>query len=230
MTKSDFVNKIYTAAKAAGLSDAAARVMASQGALESGWGQSAPGNNLFGVKAGKGWTRDTQELTTTEGSGKSAVKIKDTFRKYPTVDAAIADRVEFMKTHFPAFNSAPDVGSALDALQNGTYGKYYTGSRVDYESAINSINTNYLGGTPVPPADIPSVESDLSTSTGVSRAQEALKRAGFDPGPIDGDKGPQTTSAIKSFQKANGLTPDGIIGPRTSAKLQEVSGAATGTF
>lgn len=81
----------------------------------------------------------------------------------------------------------------------------------------------------VPPENIPSVGTDLST-TAVEGQQRALAKAGFDPGPIDGNAGPRTTSAIKAFQQANGLTPDGVIGPRTSAKLAEVGGAAPETF
>jgi len=45
--------------------------------------------------------------------------------------------------------------------------------------------------------------------------QTALKNAGFYDGKIDGVKGNQTNSAIKAFQKANGLRADGVVGPRT---------------
>ena len=32
---------------------------------------------------------------------------------------------------------------------------------------------------------------------------------GFDPGGVDGRMGPKTVAAIKAFQKARGLVPDG---------------------
>ena len=32
---------------------------------------------------------------------------------------------------------------------------------------------------------------------------------------IDGSFGPKTDTAVKSFQKANGLTVDGSVGPKT---------------
>lgn len=38
----------------------------------------------------------------------------------------------------------------------------------------------------------------------------------------DGDFGPQTKAAVIAFQKANGLTPDGIVGRATTAKLNQV--------
>lgn len=49
--------------------------------------------------------------------------------------------------------------------------------------------------------------------------QEALKRRGYDPGPIDGIRGRRTIRAIKIFQKDNNLIVDGLVGPKTSAIL-----------
>ncbi|MFN3576274.1 MAG: lytic murein transglycosylase [Tabrizicola sp.] len=39
--------------------------------------------------------------------------------------------------------------------------------------------------------------------------QDRLGRAGFDPGGVDGRMGPKTVAAVKAFQKAKGLVPDG---------------------
>lgn len=49
--------------------------------------------------------------------------------------------------------------------------------------------------------------------------QIALAAAGFDPGPADGVRGRRTTLAITAFQKANGLTPDGVAGEATARAL-----------
>jgi len=53
------------------------------------------------------------------------------------------------------------------------------------------------------------------------RIQRALKDAGFYKGPIDGNIGPQTKEAVKAFQRANELEPDGIVGKRTWEKLNK---------
>lgn len=45
--------------------------------------------------------------------------------------------------------------------------------------------------------------------------QKALKNAGFYNGEMDGKVGPDTREAVRSFQRENGLTPDGIIGKTT---------------
>jgi len=49
----------------------------------------------------------------------------------------------------------------------------------------------------------------------VTEVQKALIRAGFNPGPADGQAGKKTRSAIKKFQKKHHLTADGIIGEKT---------------
>lgn len=54
----------------------------------------------------------------------------------------------------------------------------------------------------------------------VATLQRALWRAGYRPGRVDGIFGSQTLRAVKAFQRSNGLTPDGIVGSRTWAKLR----------
>ncbi|MCM8776234.1 MAG: peptidoglycan-binding protein [Candidatus Omnitrophica bacterium] len=54
----------------------------------------------------------------------------------------------------------------------------------------------------------------------VEKIQTALKRAGCNPGPIDGFFGSRTASAVEQFQKTHGLEVDGIVGPNTWRKLK----------
>jgi len=61
---------------------------------------------------------------------------------------------------------------------------------------------------------------DFSKAT-PKQIQAALKNAGFYNGTIDGKVGKVTKDAIKEFQKANGLNPDGVIGKQTWAKLSQ---------
>lgn len=49
--------------------------------------------------------------------------------------------------------------------------------------------------------------------------QRRLKTLGYNPGPIDGIPGRLTQSAIRAFQTAHKLDPDGIVGAKTLAAL-----------
>lgn len=67
-----------------------------------------------------------------------------------------------------------------------------------------------------------SLGTDYSTGAqgaDVMKIQHALELAGFSPGPIDGKFGPQTKTAVMSFQSAQGITIDGIVGPITWERL-----------
>lgn len=52
------------------------------------------------------------------------------------------------------------------------------------------------------------------------KIQQALKNAGYYRGKLDGKIGPETRSAVKAFQKDNGLEADGVVGRQTWSKLK----------
>jgi hypothetical protein len=58
----------------------------------------------------------------------------------------------------------------------------------------------------------------------VTWIQSSLAKLGYNPGPIDGIMGPKTSWAIKEFQKAHNLQPDGIVDPLTTAALEQALG------
>ena len=63
MTVTQFVNWIYPQAKLVGDIDPV--FTTAQAALESGWGKSAIGNNLFGITKGSSWKGPVKLVTTT---------------------------------------------------------------------------------------------------------------------------------------------------------------------
>jgi len=73
------------------------------------------------------------------------------------------------------------------------------------------------------------VRSDINSAEALSKygsrgdevrqIQTKLKRWGYYYGNIDGIYGSQTLSAVKWFQSKNGLTVDGIAGPKTLAAM-----------
>lgn len=62
----------------------------------------------------------------------------------------------------------------------------------------------------------------------IRQIQNLLDYLGYEPGAIDGADGPNTRNAVIAFQKAEGLTADGIAGSNTQAKL--LKAVAQGRF
>ena len=63
--------------------------------------------------------------------------------------------------------------------------------------------------------------SQITKSTEILNVQRRLSELGFYTGEIDGINGTRTKIAIKNFQSKAGLTPDGIIGPKTLSALEK---------
>lgn len=70
-------------------------------------------------------------------------------------------------------------------------------------------------------AAAPTVKKATTWSKWTRLIQGMLYYCGFDPKGIDGSFGSNTVTAVKAFQKANGLVADGMVGPATFAKLFE---------
>jgi len=95
----------------------------------------------------------------------------------------------------------------------------------DYEPLVDLENITEDDDTPREELEEPS-EEDIEIAfkslpaTGLwETRQRLLLEAGFNPGPIDGKPGRQTTAAIRDFQRSRGLVVDGIWGPRTEAAI-----------
>lgn len=68
-----------------------------------------------------------------------------------------------------------------------------------------------------------------SRGSEVTKIQTRLKSWGYYNGSVDGIYGRITMNAVMHFQANNGLTPDGICGPKTLAKIGISASAATNT-
>jgi peptidoglycan hydrolase FlgJ len=111
-----------TAAAATGIP---ARFMLGQAALESGWGRKeiraadgTPTFNLFGIKAGRGWTGKTVDVLTTEYVGGVARKVVQTFRAYSSYAEAFADWGKLI-TRSPRYANAVAAGEDATGFARG---------------------------------------------------------------------------------------------------------------
>ncbi|MCL2675441.1 MAG: spore cortex-lytic enzyme [Firmicutes bacterium] len=67
------------------------------------------------------------------------------------------------------------------------------------------------------------------TTANIKAVQTRLKTLGYYTATADGIWGPKTLAAVKSFQKAKGLTADGVVGPKTEQALGITLSSSTST-
>ena len=139
-----------TAERVAQESGIPASFMLGQAGHETGWGKSeirhkdgSNSFNLFGIKAGKGWTGKVAEITTTEYINGKAQKVTAKFRAYDSYEESFRDYARLIKES-PRYEKAESVaqsGSAMayaSALQKAGYATDPEYAR-KLSGAINSV-------------------------------------------------------------------------------------------
>ncbi len=106
-----------------------------------------------------------------------------------------------------------DKGLAADGVAgNGTIKALFgqeAAKPAGEEKGMNGIGT--LGDI----GDAPATSELGDSGTKVKKLQQALKLKGFYSGPVDGDFGEATETAVKSFQKSKSMSQDGVAGKTT---------------
>ncbi len=128
----DFINGVWEFAKqAAEKIGVHPGVMVAQAALETGWGkhiiktnQGESSNNLFNIKAHRDWQGDSTSKTTLEYEQGVAVKRKEPFRVYDSLQQSFDDFVSFLKSN-PRYQQALEVAHKpaefIDAISEAGY-------------------------------------------------------------------------------------------------------------
>jgi peptidoglycan hydrolase-like protein with peptidoglycan-binding domain len=80
-----------------------------------------------------------------------------------------------------------------------------------------------LAAAPQAAASSQPVLKQGSKNASVKSLQQKLNQLGFNCGAVDGSFGPKTAAAVKAFQRAAGLVADGVVGPKTWAKINSGS-------
>lgn len=119
------------AASASAATGIPAPFMLAQAALETGWGKreivgadGTASHNLFGIKAGAGWTGATVDVRTTEYIGGRPQKMVQRFRAYASEAESFADYARLIK-HSPRYAGvvaqAGDAQGFAQGLQKAGY-------------------------------------------------------------------------------------------------------------
>ena len=135
----DFVDKLMPyALKAVEESGMNPLVLVSQAALETGWGEHVPqGNNYYGIKAGSGWSGETEDFGTHEYVNGEKVNLSDTFRAYPSLLESMQDYVSLIQGQERYAKAAPlswDPERYFDEIQKAGYA-----TDPEYASKLKSI-------------------------------------------------------------------------------------------
>lgn len=158
MRVSEFVKWIYPQAKKMGEIDPI--FVTAQAALESGWGKSAIGNNLFGITKGSSWQGAVQLVNTTEyfttpnvtfkapekvmsvtkiGEKRYKYAVKRLFRDYDSVADCLTDHLLILKKpgYADAWPYRKDARQYVRRIVDGIGSKYATSP--DYVQTMDKV-------------------------------------------------------------------------------------------
>jgi flagellar protein FlgJ len=143
-----FVNKLSDAAsKVEQASGIPASFMLGQAGHETAWGQheikmkgGAPSFNLFGIKAGAGWTGKVAEVTTTEYTNGVAEKKIAKFRAYDSYEESFKDYAR-MISDSPRYAQVKHQTSSVHAFASGLQKAGYATDPEYANKLSRAINT-----------------------------------------------------------------------------------------
>lgn len=126
-----FVDRVWPhAVEAAALTGVPAHFLVAHSALESGWGKreirkadGSPSFNIFGIKAGRGWSGPTTEVQTTEFVNGVAQSERAKFRVYGSYAEAFRDYAQLLssKPRFAGVIGQQDAVQFARSLQQAGY-------------------------------------------------------------------------------------------------------------
>lgn len=129
-----------------------------------------------------------------------------------------------------------DSGTAEDTPPHLHYELYDPhGTLVNpYDSLLASEGKGFCTVSNFVPVDavVDAVSLIMRGSAGavVAQLQEALAVLGFDPNGVDGQFGPMTEHAVRTFQDDRSIAADGIVGRQTKGILAKVRDASRSVF
>ena len=145
MSPDDFIEKMRPGADECETSEGIpAAFTIAQGALESAWGASklcVEANNIFGVKANKGWKGKTYTKNTKEFLNGQWVIVPALWRAYDTWAECLLDHAEFFKVN-PRYAKALETSDPEEFARRVAAAGYATDPK--YADKLISIMRKYV--------------------------------------------------------------------------------------
>ena len=168
-----------------------------------------------------------------ENAAVHALQMKKSILKKLSIDANTTDMAalatfaeyynglgyHYKKTASPYVYSGTDQYNRGKYVADGRYSKTHRDNQLGVVTMLNYLSEmDALGGSAADTALAGTSQPMLAkgdSGDAVELLQEKLKGAGHYKGGVDGDYGRGTRAAVRRFQRAQGLTPDGKVGPDT---------------
>ena len=204
-----------------------ASLTAAQAFIESNKGNSGltqKANNLFGIKGT--YNGDSVKMWTTEYYNGVAQRVLADFRKYPSWQESVSDHSALFNRldRYKNLRGLRDYRLACQYVKQDGYATSPTYTN----TLLNCINKYklYLWDAEVTgesfgtskPETYPTLKRGDKNDY-VLAWQKMLNLNGYHCGIEDGIFGANTERAVKDWQRAHKLNPDGIIGPKTWATV-----------
>jgi flagellar protein FlgJ len=138
------------------------KILLAQTAIETGWGRSVVGNNLFGIKAGSSWSGAKVDAATHEYQNGALVSITDAFRAYPNAEASVQDFVALV-TNNPRYRAALNKGDDVVAYAHGLLAGGWA-TDINYVQKLQSVaaSPSVNGVAPSAPPSQPAAGQPVS--------------------------------------------------------------------
>lgn len=148
MANEQFIASLWPAAlDASKRSGVDPRIIVAQAALESNWGKSAPGNNLFGIKS-HGQSGGNSLMTNEVINGQN-VRVRDSFRAYDSPSDSVAGYADFITANprYRNFRGAQGLENQVAELGKSGYATdpNYGNKILSIASNINSSGMPSIG-------------------------------------------------------------------------------------
>lgn len=158
------------------------KILLAQAAIETGWGSSVVGNNLFGIKAGSSWTGAKVDAATHEYENGQMVAIHDAFRAYPDAEASVRDFVSLVSSS-PRYKAALGAGDDVVSYAQGLLAGGWA-TDIDYVHKLRTVAGGAsvaaaTGNAPKPPPAAPPLPPSSSPASAQPGAPISLLPASF---------------------------------------------------